>query len=485
MPLEETHLKGKLEELYALRGATDEDLERFGALLETLSDEALFRINPLSFAARHAISAKVAIDLFLYGVYIGLFDIHWRMVCVFCGAVEYVYDSLDKIPSTSFHCTPCDTDIECALDDRVEVTFTPSPAMGRLHVEPFRDVKAYRAHFTSSHILHAPKFAEYLKTAHLGECVLAPRDACEFNINLQIGQSARLVSYDRHVTAFVRAGEHADLTNRADFQVTESAISPAEILVRPGSCSIHVVNKLAESTGMLLLDGDVHRFEHLVTKHRSTRMPYFTAQMLLNRQTFRTLFRVQRVAPDLTLNIRNQTLLFTDLKGSTELYDRIGDVEAYQIVRTHFRELAAATAMHSGAIVKTIGDAVMATFSTAHEAVMAAIDMQHRIFALNRGDLPPGVQLGLRIGIHTGSVLMVNADDRLDYFGQTVNVAARVQGLAGANQICVTRTVFEAPGVAELLAAHDEGLDEPVSLRGIGLPTLVRRIAVRKPGDDV
>src|SRR6185369_15149419 len=101
--------------------------------------------------------------------------------------------------------------------------------------------------------------------------------------------------------------------------------------------------------------------------------PYVSGGMLLTRQTFRKLFRSERVDEEEGLGIRQVTLLFTDLKGSTALYERLGDLNAYALVREHFALLGAAVQEHSGAIVKTIGDAVMAVFSRPTDAVSAAL----------------------------------------------------------------------------------------------------------------
>jgi class 3 adenylate cyclase len=144
--------------------------------------------------------------------------------------------------------------------------------------------------------------------------------------------------------------------------------------------------------------------------------PYISGGMLLARQTFRRLFRSENVEEKEGLGIRQVTLLFTDLKGSTAIYERLGDLNAYALVREHFALLGATVQEHSGAIVKTIGDAV--------------------------------------IGAHCGPSIAVSLNENLDYFGQTVNVAARVQSLADAGEICISEALFSAPGVSKLLAGH-------------------------------
>src|SRR5262249_8875477 len=149
------------------------------------------------------------------------------------------------------------------------------------------------------------------------------------------------------------------------------------------------------------------------------------------------------------LGIRQVTFLFTDLKGSTALYERLGDLNAYALVREHFALLGAVAHEHAGAVVKTIGDAVMAVFSRPTDAVSAALAILEEIGRFNRGHDGPGILL--KIGAHCGPSIAVTLNDNLDYFGQTVNVAARVQALADAGEICITEALHTAPGVSDLL----------------------------------
>jgi class 3 adenylate cyclase len=150
--------------------------------------------------------------------------------------------------------------------------------------------------------------------------------------------------------------------------------------------------------------------------------------------------------------VRDVTLLFTDLKGSTALYERIGDLNAYVLVQRHFEQLQAVTVRHRGAITKTIGDAVMAAFLTPADAVQAALEMRDVIEQLNRDRAQR--DFILKIGLHRGAAIAVTSNERLDYFGQTVNIAARVQGLAGGDEIWMTEDVYVAPEVAVVLAAY-------------------------------
>ena len=139
--------------------------------------------------------------------------------------------------------------------------------------------------------------------------------------------------------------------------------------------------------------------------------PYMSGGMLLAKQTFRRLFRSERVDEREGLGIRQVTFLFTDLKGSTAMYERLGDLNAYALVREHFALLGAVVQEHSGAIVKTIGDAVMAVFSRPADAVAAALHILGDIERYNREHGEPGIIL--KIGAHCGSSIAVTLNIRI------------------------------------------------------------------------
>lgn len=115
-------------------------------------------------------------------------------------------------------------------------------------------------------------------------------------------------------------------------------------------------------------------------------------------------------------------------------------------------------------------DAVMASFSRPADGVAAALEMQREIRSITRGNH----SLGLKIGLHEGPALAINNQGTLDYFGQTVNIAARVQGLAGEDSIWMTEQVLRSKGSAQLL--KDAGFSArryQASLKGVGEKTTV------------
>jgi class 3 adenylate cyclase len=179
------------------------------------------------------------------------------------------------------------------------------------------------------------------------------------------------------------------------------------------------------------------------------------------------------------LAIRDIALLFTDIRGSTALYQRIGDLNAFQLVQQHFDLLRETTVRHGGAIVKTIGDAVMAAYPDAARAVGAALEMRGAIERFNAAQ--PERPVSLKIGLHHGAAIAVTLNDELDYFGQTVNIASRVQEMADAEEIWITEEVWRYPGVPALLGPYPAER-RTAEFRGIERPMTVVRISSRGHG---
>src|SRR4029077_10537552 len=192
-----------------------------------------------------------------------------------------------------------------------------------------------------------------------------------------------------------------------------------------------------------------------------------TAPEVISLQVFRDLFAEATLRPGDEAGVSQVALLFSDLQGSTALYERVGDAVAFNMVREHFALLAGVVRDHDGAVVKTIGDAVMASFGDPTDAVKAALAMQARI--ANFGE--KGHELVLKLGVHVGPSVVVNLNDRLAYFGSTGKMAARPQGQSQGGDIVLSRPVADDPAVRPLLAtlsAHEEsvilkGFADPIS----------------------
>jgi class 3 adenylate cyclase len=204
-----------------------------------------------------------------------------------------------------------------------------------------------------------------------------------------------------------------------------------------------------------------------------------TAHEVTTLQAFRELFADATLRPGDEAGVGQVTILFTDLRGSTALYEQIGDAAAFNLVREHFAVLGRAVRDANGAVIKTIGDAVMAVFADPADAVRAALAIRDDVTALDRRLAAErglaGEALVVKVGLHMGPSIAVNLNDRLDYFGTTVNMAARLQGQSQGSDIVLSRAVAGDPAVRPLLEPLATR-DETVMLKGFATPVPFVRI---------
>ena len=438
--------------------------------LETLvrdgSDEDLARINPLALAGERGLEEETMIAALLHATQLGLLEMSWNVLCPSCGGVLDANATLKSVRHEDYHCAFCALDAEPVLDDTVEVCFTPSPRVRRIpshtpDVLGFWDYQ--RQVFFGSGLAFpgADAFKQLSEEAIVEAAELQAGERLILSLELKdapiiifdpVTHTANLVSPDGKPTS-----ERQDLT-----LVFSTAHTASRTALRPGALRLTLDNR----TTKRVLPGVFLTGPGLDTL-LGGRRPFLTAKRLLSNQTFRDLYRTDTLAIDQRLKIMNLTFLFTDLKGSTELYEQVGDLVAYDLVRAHFRILHEIVGQEGGAVVKTIGDAVMATFPKPAQAVGAALRMRDAMRVLN--DERGAAALSLKIGIHAGPCLAVSLNDRQDYFGQTVNIASRVQGLATSDSIFVTDAIVSETPVERLLAArHLEARSQHHSLKGIG-----------------
>ncbi len=429
-----------------------------------LPDRALCRINVIDFAAARRLDEERVIAAFLHGARLGIFELTWNVLCPGCGGVLGTSATLKSVKQDDYICALCAAGYQPTLDEMVEVTFTLS-----------RRVRKIAAHEPDE-----LPFFEYMRQIFWASGMDIPDDL------ERIGEEITLDTLE------LAAGEKAQLSLQlpAEFLIVfEPATHAAQFIDVKGEPTRErqnlslVFNNLRSPTGTVVMRPGPLRLSlenrtetrvlpaiwiagHALHELLGRRRPFLTAKRLLTNQTFRDIYRTDTIDVDQRLNITSLTFLFTDLKGSTELYHRVGDLVAFDMVRAHFRVLNEIVAAEAGAVVKTIGDAVMATFPTPDRAVAAALRIREAMRALNaeRG----GEDLLLKIGIHEGPCLAVVLNDRQDYFGQTVNIASRVQGLAASRAIYATGPVVDHPQTANFLVASGlRPVPQHRELRGI------------------
>jgi class 3 adenylate cyclase len=204
-------------------------------------------------------------------------------------------------------------------------------------------------------------------------------------------------------------------------------------------------------------------------KEKSIRLPeiYVSGLDCLHVPLFREMFESETLSLRESLNISQVCIMFTDIKGSTELYDRLGDAVAYGLVRDHFDVLFRQVELNHGVIVKTIGDSVMASFRRPADGVAAAMGIRAAFNEFNKQENLRN-EVIVKIGLHAGATIMVNLNNRLDYFGQVVNMAARIQGTADGGQIIISSQMRQDRDALATMRGHVKALRRRVAtLKGI------------------
>lgn len=396
----------------------------------------LLHIRPLRLARHWQATERDVIELCLRAVRVGLLSLRWELLCPNCRGPKLTVGALDQLPRGA-HCPTCNIDYDRDFTRNVELTFRP--------------VEAIRTVVDGEFCLFGP-----MSTPHVVvQQTLRPGEAREIATDLAFG--------DYRLRPLHPGGETTLTWSSGGFP--EVVADTAGVGAGPPSAA-----------GLVRLDNRSDREVTLVIESRAWVRDALTAHRATSMQTFRDLFATEVLRPGDEAGIGLITLMFTDLKGSTALYSRIGDAAAYRLVRDHFAFLAATLREHDGAIVKTIGDAVMAAFSDPAKAIDAALAIQRNVAAFNRDHAGGRQDIVIKLGLHAGACIAVNLNGRLDYFGSTVNLAARVQSQSQGGDIVLSAALAEDPGVKERLAGLNP-IGESAQMKGFDAPISFQRVS--------
>jgi class 3 adenylate cyclase len=443
-------------------------------LLENGQDHELNRINVLDFSARTGLDEERVISGFLHASRLGLFDLTWNVLCPGCSGVLDAHSTLKSLRHDDYHCGLCACGYEASVDEMVEVAFTVSPRIRRIGAHdpnslPIWDY--FKQIFWSSGVdFNEESFASLSNEVVLDALEVPPGEKAVLSLQLP-KQFVIVFEPVTHAAQFIDVqGEPTKERQHLSLIYNRVQAPTGTMTMRPGPLRLSLDNQTeVRVLPAVFIAADA--LHHLIGK----RKPFLTAKRMLTNQTFRDVYKADNLNIDQRLKITSLTFLFTDLKGSTALYERVGDLAAFDLVRAHFHALLEIISSEKGAVVKTIGDAVMATFVRPEHALAAGLRMRAAMEALNveRGTN----DLVVKIGIHEGPCLAVMLNERQDYFGQTVNVAARVQGLADSQAIHITSPVNDTPAVAAMLGkAAITPIQKQAALRGVADKIVVYEI---------
>src|SRR6201984_989750 len=443
-------------------------------LIQDGEDHELNRINALDFSKRTGFDEEKVISGFLHASRLGLFDLTWNVLCPGCSGVLDAHDTLKSLRNADYRCGLCACGYEPSVDEQVEVAFTVSPKVRRIAAHDPNTLplwEYYKQVFWSSGIdLDKDSFASLTEEVTLDSLELPAGEKAALSMQLP-PQFIIVFEPVTHSAHFIDVqGEPTKERQQLSLVYNKHHPPTGSMSMRPGPLRLSVDNQ----AGVRVLPSVFIAAEPL-HELLGKRRPFLTAKRMLSNQTFRDVFKADNLSVDQRLKITSLTFLFTDLKGSTALYERVGDLAAFDLVRAPFHALLEIISSEKGAVVKTIGDAVMATFVRPEHAIVAGLRMRAAMDALNkqRG----GNDLVVKIGIHEGPCLAVMLNERQDYFGQTVNIAARVQSLSTSQEIHITGPVIDAPAVPTTREKEAiKPIQKQAALRGIADKMVVYEI---------
>lgn len=408
--------------------------ERLADLVRTAQEVDLVHLRPITLAREWQQKERTVIELCLEAARAGLLALRWDVLCPRCRIPKAAVASLDELPRGA-HCDSCNIDYDSNFSRNVELSFHPAPAL--------RPISA------GEYCLFGP-----MSTPHVVlQLTLKPGETREEAIQLAEG---------RYRLRSLEPGPEAEFDLAADTPIPELIAGVEGFRTAPG-----------ERSDLVKLHNQSHRPLTLVLEERPWVRDALTADRVTAMQAFRDLFSDQVLRPGDEVEIQRVCLLFSDLQGSTALYGAIGDARAYHLVRDHFAFLAAIVRANNGAVVKTIGDAIMAAFADPADAVRAALAIQTEVESFNAGRSDDGIVI--KLGIHEGPSIAVTLNGRLDYFGSTVNMAARLQGTSLGGDVVVSKSLSEDLAVAPLLEPLNRRL-ETTNLKGFDEPVEFLRV---------
>ena len=397
-------------------------------------------IRPLALATLWSAPSDHAVELFLAAARKGVVAMGWELLCPRCRGAKSRVSRLQDLPKGA-HCSSCNIDYERNFSRNVELTFHPAP-----WIRPLPDGEM---------CMLGQGSARHIKFQ--GE--VAARSAQTFDLALAPGP---------YRFRTVEAGAEVDRDIGGD------GIIPT--LVARGS---DIVLEEASGRNQLAIRNEIDKPLVFVVENRNWAKDALTGGRVIAMPAFRRLSPEQLLRPGDNAEIDWIAIMFTDLRGSTELYDALGDAPAYNLVRDHFSFLSDRVRRNHGFVVKTVGDAVMAAFSRPDHAVRAALSIQDDVAGFNaaRGGAPSATPIVLKLGLHAGPCIAVTTGDVLDYFGATVNVAARLEHQCRGGEVIVSEAVAQDAETAAVLADRTQ-IEEAAILRGVSAPVRFLRIAV-------
>jgi class 3 adenylate cyclase len=398
----------------ALRMDVESNLvQQFEDFLDKADDLSLQRVRPYSLADRWSVDRRAVLEMFLRATRAGILDMSWDILCPSCRGMTEGHSNLAAVSGDS-HCNTCQIDFSANFDHNIEVIFRPNASVR--FVQP-----------DTAFCVGSPQLQPHVVMTQS----ISALKSLPVPLRLEMGRYT-LRSSDLAGSASLSADENG--LDKTDLRVTSFGWPSDEkrVSLLP---TLNLVNAMETDSTFTL--------ERTAWSDQAS-----TAADVTALQVFRDLFAAEVVRPGEEISIGSVTLMFTDLRDSTRMYRSIGDASAFGRVREHFAILEKYVAEEGGSIVKTMGDAVMATFRHPIDALKAVWKAQTEIAEHSEP------MLWLKVGLHKGPCIVVNQNERLDYFGSTVNITARLPVFSKGGELIFSDVFYEDPEIRDFIAQN-------------------------------
>jgi eukaryotic-like serine/threonine-protein kinase len=409
-------LEQRVDELVG-RGVDAEIARKLGEYLATSPAQELARIRPLALARRLDANPEHTVEACLHAAQCGLLVVHWDILCPTCRISADVKDTLRAI-ETHGRCEVCDLDFEIDFGNSLELIF-------RVHPE-LRDVNL------KTYCIGGPEHLPHV----VAQVRVAPGERIDLDLQLSEG---RYVLRGPQLPYSVPVEVDAIRGSTRGQVVLAAAIDPSAATL------------LTAGRQVLGLRNDYQR-ELLIRLERTlARKDVLTAAQASSMSLFRELFPGEVLRRGQLMNVATVTLMATGLDDPAKLCNDLGDAQAFEVLQDFYRTAQDVVKRQKGAVVKQIDDRILAAFDDCESAMRAALELS--VTAVSAG---AGSVIAPRIGVHRGAALATTLNDRLDYFGKSVNRTFGLLDVAGPGEIVLSQQVSSDLSVNELI--RSEGL---------------------------
>ncbi len=408
-------------------GLDRDTVDRFILHIGRADDGELYRLRPRSLSRSLGADFNTLLGIMLHATRGGLLNLSWDAVCPHCRGVRGRVNHLWEVAARS-NCDVCNIEFDATGLSGTEVSFRINPEIKKVDEVFYCSAEpAKKTHIVMQRSLNPGDSISVTPDFPEGSYRLRIQGRKIYNsMELRGGEKPRDVLWD----------------DRADGEFFDTA---------PGFT-------------LRIKNSSIYRLFFIVERTEEDQ-DSLRPRELFNFQDFRDLFTEEFLELGLSMDVGVQNIMFIDIVKSSALYNREGNSRAFSIVRAFFKKGHDIARRHNGAIIKTMGDALLLSFEEPLSALKAAAEFT-TLFDGTDTQAP----VETRITINRGPCLAVNLNSSIDYFGQPVNVVAKLQQYAGPGDITVTEPFINDTGVRRYLETKRFNFDRDrqADIKGVG-----------------